>query len=120
LNRGLVERSRLRLRKAGQKDSDGYSFWGQNLGPTIDETLKSNAGSHSEAVGEKGMSGGSVKAPPRSSGLARGSLKPKRGSGAAGAKHFGLRYGSSSGSKPCSWGLKSWRCWGNSAAGSSG
>lgn len=45
-----------------------------------------------------------MKASPRQSGLARGSLKPKRGSDAAEAKHFGLCYGSPPGIKPCSWG----------------
>jgi len=70
LNRGLVERSRLRLRKAGQKGSYGYRCWGQYLGPVADETLKSDESSHSEAAVEKGMSGDGVKASSRQSGLA--------------------------------------------------
>jgi hypothetical protein len=34
--------------------------WGQNMGPTVDETLKLGAEDHSEDLGVKGMSGGGV------------------------------------------------------------
>jgi hypothetical protein len=78
------------LRKEGKKVSNGYRFWGQNLRPNVDETLKSSAWNHSEGPCGKDMSGGSAKALPRHSGLTRGSHKPKRGSNTAEVKPFSL------------------------------
>jgi hypothetical protein len=52
--------------------------WGQNMGPTADETLKFDNKDHSEDLGVKGMSGGGVSSVIKAVGVKPGEVESLR------------------------------------------
>jgi hypothetical protein len=57
---GISFGKRFCVCQAVRKDLSRCMFWGQNMGPTADETLKLGTTDHSEDRCAKGMSGGGV------------------------------------------------------------